>query len=256
MSAPRSVFLPGCAERLLDRLLPGPLEAPPTQQWPRGQDDRGTSGLRAQPGPGDPPGTARSQLAGQGLLCLHLLSVAGRRCTAPPLATASTSANNWWRAALPSLPQPSATLKRPRTSARRWRKATSSAPSSSMVRGGVGTAHGLLPWVRCRRAGPGRSQVPLCQHPPVSSDGSHAVPKARSESMLEGPCCRRFHAWSLKTACFLCGCGPFGWSSWEVWGVLGSTRLYVSRAHQGLKHSRRCSRVRLPRRGPRSPGMG
>ena len=57
----------------------------------------------------------------------------GRPCTAPPPATASTSANSWWRAAPPSSPPPSATSRRPRTSARRWRRATSSAPSFYMV---------------------------------------------------------------------------------------------------------------------------
>lgn len=58
----------------------------------------------------------------------------GRPCTAPPLATASTSASSWWRAAPPSSPPPSATSRRLRTSARRWRRAISSAPSFYTVR--------------------------------------------------------------------------------------------------------------------------
>ena len=70
-----------------------------------------------RPGPGPPAGREAS------------LCPAGRPCTAPPLATASTCASSWWRAAPPSSPPPSATSRRLRTSARRWKRATSSAPS-------------------------------------------------------------------------------------------------------------------------------
>lgn len=74
----------------------------------------------------------------EGTAAQHSLFSPGHHCTALPPATASTSASSWWRAALPFLPRPSATLKRLQTSAKRWRRATSSAPSSCTVREGAG----------------------------------------------------------------------------------------------------------------------
>lgn len=60
--------------------------------------------------------------------------VPGLRCTAPPPAITCRCASSWWSLERPCSPPRTATCRQPQTSVRRWRRATPSAPSSSMVR--------------------------------------------------------------------------------------------------------------------------
>ena len=60
-------------------------------------------------------------------------SCTGPRCIALPLVTTSRCASFWWSQGLLCLPWPTVTCRRPRISAKKWRKATPSALSFSMV---------------------------------------------------------------------------------------------------------------------------
>lgn len=93
-----------------------------------------------------------STLWAVGVNC-HPACLVGPLCTVQHPATTCRCASSWWSRGLRSLPWPTATCRRLRTSARRWRRATHSAPSSCMVsailehaRGSPATSHFICAW--------------------------------------------------------------------------------------------------------------